>query len=110
MSGRRGRTASRGRPRRPGFSLKKESDTPGAGCFTLRFRRGKKQRPTGKLPAINTFRDLNEVFEAAREALTLVKKGINPIAARKREKAANLAAVSFKQAASRLITSTSRRR
>ena len=81
-----------------GISLKKESDAPGAGGFTLRFRRGNR-RPTMGLGPVNAFKNLDEVFEAARDALKLVKQGIDPIAARKREKAANLTAVSFKQAA-----------
>jgi integrase len=81
-----------------GISLKKESDAVGAGGFNLRFRRGNR-RPTMGLGPVNAFKNLDEVFEAAREALKLVSKGIDPIAARKREKAGNLAAVSFKQAA-----------
>ncbi len=81
-----------------GISLKKESDTLGAGGFNLRFRRGNR-RPTMGLGPVNAFKNLDEVFEAARDALKLVKQGIDPIAVRKREKATNLAAVNFKQAA-----------
>jgi integrase len=80
-----------------GISLKKESDALGAGGFNLRFRRGNR-RPTMGLGPVNAFKNLEEVFEAARDALKLVSKGIDPIAARKREKDTNLAAVSFKQA------------
>ena len=87
----------KGRTAPAGISLKKESDALGAGGFTLRFRRGNR-RPTMGLGPVNAFKNLDEVFEAARDALKLVSKGIDPIAARKREKATNLAAVNFRQA------------
>ena len=57
-----------------GISLKKESDALGAGGFNLRFRRGNR-RPTMGLGPVNEFKNLDEVFEAARDALKLVKQG-----------------------------------
>ena len=86
-----------------GFGFKKESDTPGVGSYTVRFRLGAR-RPTMGLGAFNEI-GLADAREAAIEAVKLARKGIDPIEQRKREKVANLAAerakqpITFRQAA-----------
>ena len=86
-----------------GFGFKKDSDTPGVGSYTVRFRLGAR-RPTMGLGAFNEI-SLADAREAAIEAVKLARKGIDPIEQRKRDKAANLAAerakqpITFRQAA-----------
>jgi integrase len=73
-----------------GFGFKKESDAPGVGSYTVRFRLGTK-RPTMGLGAFSEI-SMADARKAAADAVALARKGINPIEARKREKAANLVA------------------
>jgi integrase len=86
-----------------GFGFKKDTDEIGGGGYTVRYRLGNK-RPTMGLGAFSEISMAN-ASKAARDALALVRKGIDPIGTRDREKAANLAAerakqpVTFKQSA-----------
>ena len=86
-----------------GFGFKKDSDTPGVGSYTVRYRLGAR-RPTMGLGAFSEI-SLADAREAAIEAVKLARKGIDPIEQRKREKVANLAAerakqpITFRQAA-----------
>ena len=86
-----------------GFGFKKDSDTPGVGSYTVRYRLGAR-RPTMGLGAFSEI-SLADAREAAIEAVKLARKGIDPIEQRKREKVANLAAerarrpITFQQAA-----------
>jgi integrase len=82
-----------------GLRFKKISDEPGGGSYVVRFRLGDR-RPTMGLGAFSEI-SLAGAREAATEAVKLARKGIDPIEARRREKAANLAAeqpLDFKQA------------
>ena len=86
-----------------GFGFKKDSDAPGVGSYTVRYRLGAR-RPTMGLGAFSEI-SLADAREAAIEAVKLARKGIDPIEQRKREKVANLAAerakqpITFRQAA-----------
>jgi integrase len=85
-----------------GFGFKKASDEPGSGSYIVRYRLGGR-RPTMGLGRFDEI-SLAEAREAAREAVKLARKGIDPIEQRKREREANLAAeraekpVNFRQA------------
>ena len=83
-----------------GFGFKKDTDAIGGGGYTVRYRLGDK-RPTMGLGAFGEISMAN-ASKAAKDAVALVRRGIDPIEARDREKAANLAvrkAVTFKLAA-----------
>ena len=86
-----------------GFGFKKDTDAIGGGGYTVRYRLGDK-RPTMGLGAFGEI-SMADASKAARDAVALARKGIDPIGAREREKAANLAAerakqpVTFKQSA-----------
>jgi integrase len=72
----------------------------GAGSYYVRYRLGER-RPAMGLGSRDEI-SLAAVREAARDAVALARKGIDPIEARRREKAANLAAkqpVTFAEAA-----------
>ena len=83
-----------------GFGFKKDTDAIGGGGYTVRYRLGDK-RPTMGLGAFSEISMAN-ASKAAKDAVALARRGIDPIGARDREKAANLAvkkAVTFKLAA-----------
>ena len=83
-----------------GLVFKKASDEPGSGSYTVRYRFCGR-RPKMGLGAFTEI-SLVDACEAARDAVRLARKGIDPIEQRKREKAANLAVrqpVSFAKAA-----------
>ena len=83
-----------------GFGFKKDTDAIGGGGYTVRYRLGDK-RPTMGLGAFGEISMAN-ASKAARDAVALARRGIDPIGTRDREKAANLAvkkAVTFKLAA-----------
>ena len=94
--------------------LEKNNDDIGSGSINLRFHFGDR-RPTMSVGKLNEFDSIEEIVEAAREAVRRARKGINPIEERKREKAANLAAerakkpVTFRQMAEAFSKSTRRR-
>ena len=73
-----------------GFGFKKDSDTPGSGSYTVRYRFAGR-RPTMGLGAFSEI-SLADAREAARAAVALARRGINPIAERDRLRAENLAA------------------
>jgi Arm DNA-binding domain len=73
-----------------GFGFKKVSDEEGGGAYTVRFRLGDK-RPIMGLGAYGEI-SLAGAREAAKEAVKLARSGVNPIAERDRQRAANLAA------------------
>jgi integrase len=72
-----------------GFGFKKDSDAPGVGSYSVRFRLGGR-RPTMGLGAFSEI-SMADAREAAKDAVKLARKGIDPIEARRRERAANLA-------------------
>lgn len=78
-----------------GFGFKKESDEIGIGSYIVRFRLGGR-RPTMGLGAFGEI-SLADAREAAIDAVKLARKGTDPIEARRRERAANLAAERAKQ-------------
>jgi integrase len=78
-----------------GFGFKKDSDTPGVGSYTVRYRFNGK-RPTMGLGSFSEI-SMADAREAAIEAVKLARKGVNPIEARRREREANLAAERAKQ-------------
>ena len=83
-----------------GLVFKKATDEPGSGSYLVRYRLGER-RPKMGLGAFAEI-SLAEAREAARDAVALARKGVDPIEARRREKAANLAAkqpINFAQAA-----------
>lgn len=83
-----------------GFGFKKDTGAIGGGGYTVRYRLGDK-RPTMGLGAFSEISMAN-ASKAAKDAVALARRGIDPIGARDREKAANLAvkkAVTFKLAA-----------
>jgi hypothetical protein len=79
-----------------GFKFKKDSAAIGTGCYVVRYTLGER-RPMISLGTFNEI-SLEAASKAAREAVALAAKGLDPLAARQREKAANLAAVTFEQA------------
>ena len=84
-----------GRHAASGFGFKKDTDAIGGGGYTVRYRLGDK-RPTMGLGALSEI-NMADASKAARDARALARKGIDPIGARDREKAANLAAERAKQ-------------
>jgi integrase len=83
-----------------GLGFKKTSDEPGSGSYFVRYRFGGR-RPKMGLGRFDEI-SLADAREAAKDAVRLARKGIDPIEQRRREKAANLAAkqpVNFAQAA-----------
>ena len=74
-----------------GVTFRKVTDTLGAGAFNQRYWRGGK-RCTMSLGPLSRFKSLAEVQARSREVLTERDKGIDPIARRNAERAANLAA------------------
>jgi hypothetical protein len=91
-----GRHSIGGKHAAQGFGFKKDSSAIGAGGYLVRYALGK-ERWTISLGTFNEI-SLEAASKAAREAVALAAKGIDPRAAREREKAANLAAVTFEQA------------
>ena len=79
-----------------GVGFKKETDTPGAGSFTVRYRLGGR-RPTMGLGPLSDFSSIEKVRDAGDAAVKFARKGVNPIEERKRQKAANLAAERARQ-------------
>ncbi|HZZ22326.1 MAG TPA: tyrosine-type recombinase/integrase [Roseiarcus sp.] len=72
-----------------GFGFKKASDEPETGSYTVRYRFNGR-RPT---MGLGSFREiLAEAREAAKDAVRLARKGVDPIKARERLKTENLAA------------------
>lgn len=83
-----------------GLYFKKETDEPGTGSYFVRYRFGER-RPKMGLGRFDEI-SLADAREAAKDAVALARKGVDPIETRRREKAANLAAkqpVNFAQAA-----------
>ena len=110
-------TAPKGRPQHwehaaSGFGFKKDTDAIGGGGYTVRYRLGDK-RPTMGLGVFGEI-SMADASKAARDAVALARRGIDPIGARDREKAANLAEAvkggHLQARRPRLITRKSRRR
>ena len=74
----------------PGLYLKKASDRPNSGSYFRRFLVNGKLRSMG-LGAVSEI-SLADAREAAREAVKVARKGVDPIEERKRLRAASLAA------------------
>jgi hypothetical protein len=79
-----------------GLYVKKETDTPGAGAYFVRYQLGPKKRPTMGLGPVNVV-SLDSAREAAKAAVALARAGVDPVVERDRKKAANLAAKTFEQ-------------
>jgi hypothetical protein len=73
-----------------GFGFKKASDEPETGSYTVRYRFNGR-RPTMGLGSFSEI-TLAEAREAAKDAVRLARKGVDPIKARDRLKTENLAA------------------